>query len=75
MKHLVEKARNSKFTFSNQSRILLENLPDDFPMEEFENYFWETHCIVGSRHLIAFLDEREKRKSETIKSLTPAKNV
>lgn len=59
---LIKKAAKSKEQYSSQSKLYLEALKDDFPLEEFEAYVRKEIFIIGTSYITQFLEHKEKQK-------------
>ena len=65
----IQKIQEGKVTYSEQCLMLMKQLPDDFPLAEFEEWVQKNAFIVGTNLVIAFLEIKDKKAKEFAKQL------
>jgi len=66
---LKEVEKRTRLRWGRQATIILQQLPDDFPIEAFEDWVEKNMFVVGGSYLITFLEERAKIVGNDIKTL------
>lgn len=66
MTPLEEKIEKSNYKYSEQARILLACMPDDFPLEKFEEWVAREVFVIGANYVPAFLEAQVKAKASIL---------
>lgn len=61
---IVQKAKDSKIKYSAQAIALLEQMSDEFDLEEFERWVQDKMFVVGSMYIVDYLTFRKMQKEK-----------
>lgn len=66
---IAQKAKESKIKYSAQAISLLEQMSDEFDIEEFERWVQDKMFVVGSMYIVDYLTFRKIQKEKTNQKL------
>lgn len=64
---IKDQALKSKKKYSQEALVLLDQMKDEFDMEEFEKFVEREFFIIGSTYIIAYLNFRKLQKEKANK--------
>jgi hypothetical protein len=66
---IADQAKKSKIKYSGQAIALLEQIKEDFDLEEFEKWTQDHLFVIGSMYIVDYLNFRKDQKQKANKKL------